>query len=372
MSELICPECEYICDDAMHLCPKCRFALDDKNIKTAQAYGGVGGTPSNYAPGSSPLGNRGIGGGGSALWGAEDGLDAIMGRTRHDIPDDNEELERNFETRLQPFHDYVEEDLPPYYLTFKERQEWKDKKNKQRRRKSYEEGLKSIIENSPTYINLNFPPKPEHIAPMDFSLSIKRKYDEIPERDSVTKDKVVYIDPDGNERIASNRLATPKTFHGRNTIFGPHSDDEDPSDPLGAELNQFKALPGWVNQTPLYENQFDLEENLGKEGQQFIDWSNENGKNLMDYYSEHIDIPEKEEALPSPVSGSEVALTGNIEKQLEKLKKQRSPGRLPNDPYVDFRLDQIFNEGKEPVGIFDRYSGGDDLTGGTLGNLPRL
>ena len=91
-------------------------------------FGGSGGQTSPFAPGGSPEfrgGPSGTSGFGINDFSQDLGLDSIISRThKSDILG----FERPLETLLEIFHDQLEQDAPPYLLTFDERMKLDTKK----------------------------------------------------------------------------------------------------------------------------------------------------------------------------------------------------------------------------------------------------
>lgn len=322
--------------------------------KIVAQFGGVGGqgNSSSYSPGSSPLGKGGMGGG-KSIHVSDDGLDAIMGRTRTE----NVEYDASIETMLQPFHSFVEEDLIPYELDRKEREKLNVKKQLQRRRKFYEDSIRSIDENDPKYINDHFFPKPEHLLPLDELLGKCRINDE--NRETADKDQVVIVDKEVNERAAGSRYSTQKVYSPTSTVFDSYQDDEEETDPMGGEEAKMHKTPadGYITHTPTMFTQKEFDDNLGKEGQDFLDFTEEQtlafdhpGQDEVSYDGEaNIDTP------PSPITQFIGDTNMTTENKLRNLTNQQTPGRLPNDPYQEFNLDKTRNQGKEPQGLADKY-----------------
>lgn len=346
---IFCFNCKHLCDREMHLCPSCRISINDpKNVRTAQ-YGGGGsnGTPSPYTPGSSPH-SRGMQGGTNFNVVMDAGLDAIMGRTRQNV-DAEENPEINFETRLQKFHKYFEEDSIPYELTFKERQEIKEKKNEQRRKQFLESTEMAVQTNTPKYINMHFKPKPEHVTPIEDSLHSVRNNDE--ERDSIYDDQVVFIDTEGKERIAANRIAQQKIR--RRTTFDTY-DENDELDYVNQGQMHYFPRGNSGKLTPQF-SQSEVEDYLGGDGMDQINGFLEE-ESLMDYPgADQMTIDSYETApmgVPSPFA-QQTRSNGNqtTERKLQELNYPASPDRQPNDAYQSLNLDEI--RGQE--GLFTKY-----------------
>jgi hypothetical protein len=306
-----------------------------------------------------------------------------MNKTRSQEVD--ELPDRNIETRLEQFHKFVEEDSIPYYLSFKERQELKLRKELQRQRKNQEQSDKSVRENSPAFINENFKPKPEDITPWEILLDQVRTNNE--ERIPLSEDKVMILDTEGNQRVASIKLAGPKVGP-TNTIFDPHGDTDEDTNPLGTESHRphSNIWEGWNAHTPLIFSQDDYDKNLGIMGEEFADVTSEEGKKLMDYPgADEVDLggtPEKTSP-PSAVQKPTVPLgvqqtqntqavsqqsqqsdnsNMNMEQQLEQTKYPQQIQHLPQDPIEEYNWDKKrgghgLNPGqrKEPYGVLDRY-----------------
>ena len=335
-----CSNCNFICDKNMCLCPSCRTSLNtDSSIRVAQ-YGGVGGgNPPSWQPGSSPNAHGMTGGGGSngGFSSVVDaGLDAIMGRTRHDVDDDNMG-ESNFEARLHQFHKYREDDAKPY-LPFKERQKIKEYENLQRRNKFTQDTERAVYENSPAYVKEYFGPKLEHMIPTEMQLNDVRKNDN--DRTKAIDDQVVTINPDGKEKVASTRKSD-RIRHTTTTVFGPHDEEEESTDTIGKR--QFNTFP------------------MGNSGEMMAGFSSGEVDNylkgsgldelngFLDEPTLSYDYPEADEVdilgergtdkLPSPLANADLSNT-NMEKQLRSLKTQQTPSGMPSDPYEEHNLDK--------------------------------
>lgn len=331
---LRCSKCKYICDAKMHICPSCRNELGDKPVRVAQ-FGGVGGgMPQSWQPGSSPNA-KGMQGG-AFNFAIDAGLDAVMARTRKDV-DNDYMYDANLETRLQQFHDYFEDDTKSY-MPFKERQKIKEYENIQRRNKFHDDTEKAVFENSPQFVKEHFPPKLEHMISLEESLMPVRKNDD--DRTGIKQDKVIVINPDGKETVASNVVA--RIRHTTNTVFGPHSDEEERTD--SPDYNQFHYMPmGNSGDMTAAFSQGDVEKYLSGQGLDEL-----NG--FLSEPTEAFSYPESDEVdmlgeranvgLPSPVRGSDSA-NKTLEQQLSELYDQQSPDRLPSDPNEEHNMDKI-------------------------------
>lgn len=148
-----------------------------QNIRTAQ-FGGVGGAGSGspFAPGKSPIGTGGKNPGGwdiNASFDEDMNFEKLLSRTHPDL--DNSD--RNFESRLTPQHQHVEE-LKNYFLTPQERLREKFRRELHNYKKSLEDHADNLKKNSVEYIKLHFQPKEEHMMTMEMSLGKRRKYDD--------------------------------------------------------------------------------------------------------------------------------------------------------------------------------------------------
>jgi hypothetical protein len=322
----------------MHICPSCRNKIEVKNVRVAQ-FGGVGGgMPQKWMPGSSPNA-RETTGGGQFNFAIDAGLDAVMARTRKDV-DNDYMYDANMESRLQQFHTYLEDDTKPY-LPFKERQKIKEYENIQRREKFYKDTDKAVFENSPQFVKEHFGPKIEHMISMEDQLKTVRKNDD--DRTKASADKVFTLDPEGQEKLASTVVA--KIRHTTNTVFGPHSDEEERTD--SPDYSQFHTFPmGNSGDMVAGFSQGDVDKYLGGQGlDQLNTFLSEENKNIAfspDYAdADEVDILGERDnsGLPSPISGSDSA-NKTLEQQLSELYNQKSPDRLPSDPNAPHNMDE--------------------------------
>jgi hypothetical protein len=391
-----CAECSYIIDEEMCVCPKCHTEL--KSVRVAQ-YGGVGGQPANWSPGTSP--NARGSHGGSASWEIDAGLDAIMGRTRHDV-DTDYMGDSNLETRLAKFHSYIEDDIKPY-LPYKERQKIKENENLQRKEKFEKDTANALFTNSPQYIKQYFSPKLEHMLTVEEQLAKIRDGDG--DRTKAADDKVTVIDPaTGQEKVASVKFA--KIRHTTNTVFdsgsessGEFKENEYPSDDqrlVDPDYAQFHYFPmGNTGGDENKKNGGPLAPGFSQvEVDNFL--SNDDVYPYLEETTEAYDYPQADEVdmmgeraydktpsvLTKDKNGSNVNIKDNdvtiedndtvfiidangkqkynskdtirnnpnttIEKQLSGLKNQKSPDALPGDPSETFNMDKI--RGQEGLG----------------------
>lgn len=351
-------------------CPKC-FRIEHA-VRVAQ-FGGVGGGGGgSFAPGRSPFGSGSGGGVGINESVVDEGLDAIMGKTRQNPAWDDK---TNIEMMLEPFHDYAEEDLSKYNLSFEERQKLKIKQQIRRREQYILDSARSIKENSVDYIKEHFKPKAEHLRTMEESLGARRLHD--PKARHPREDESPAQDRATRYHEAS-RAGVPRRAqvnnHMTNTVFGPQDDGED-------EVQEFRTSTMPMGPTPVLDttDQQGSSQNVDQymKDSAEADWGGQPGpgvQTMMDHTAP--DQWGDHSAPPTDPIGS--ALTDldaaddpflGMEGKLQKQKYQQPQSVLNRDPYS--RTDQDAWEGSDPRGLADTYNVGKvpDLSGGHFNSI---
>ena len=341
-------------------CPRChsRYAFNNSNelIRTAQT-GGIGGQPSSFGPGSSPLfKGRGKQRGTGFNKDMETQIDVLMSRTHNPAPLDPE---RNMEKRLEPFHTQGEEDSIPYNLSLTERNKLNRKKEIRRREKYYADAADRVDHNTVQYIKENFQPREDQITSREIALETRRVHKPGVNRD-VREDQVPdQIAPTRRHSIANNVIT-----HGHPPYIGV-KDDEDARDPFAPKLtdmqNQLTTVTG-----PTYDTNAGLEEWLTDASKEDFgggtgygtDTNLDQGNNLLDSMGNMAaqETPPIPSAIP-PKSNTPNNInntSASLEQQLDDLLKQKSQ-RAPSLPYPVEGEDNWKDQGKEKSGISDNY-----------------
>lgn len=369
---MICQKCEQKgvrvsmvinAKDETQTCPRCYTKHgSEENLRTAQFGGTTGGQPNPYAPGTSPFGRGGTGGGNYGInnFGQDKTFEGIISGT-HNPPQIDEH--RNFEKRLEVYHKHQnEDDMIPYWLTPDEREKLRIKKEVRRRHKWLEQSKKMVDTNSVPYIKQNFHAPAEHMTPKEQQLSALHKYQ--------NGDKMEFED-ELPPIIKPERMHLAQSVtHGRTSPFDNTTSDEEEARNPSFDRTRMQTPLGLGNAPLLTKgSEFDayLEDALN------ANWGGAEGpreQTLMDYpnadqIGDHrVGHPEKQ---PSMVDNSGIDLDAEldafmpIEQQLSKTKKPKSPLRNPNDPYSywsEYETAKGVGTPGEPLGFADKYSGG--------------
>jgi hypothetical protein len=178
------------------------MANNNKNIRTAAGFGGVGGAGSGaWAPGGSPIGKGGQTPGNFNQFVDDASFEAIISRIHQDAPDDPE---RNIEARLVPQHTFKEDDAVNNLdiLDVDERNAFK-LRTKLR-------AHKHMLEKAATQMKVNPHHQKIQNSTMEDSLQARRKYkdgqkfdyeDDVPEQIKPERTHSIYSS-NRNERIA--------------------------------------------------------------------------------------------------------------------------------------------------------------------------
>ena len=368
------------------ICPACHTKFSEVPITQTRVaqYGGKSGggnSGGGWAPGSSPLGKGGAGSQNINQHVVDEGLDAIMSHTHRPMAIDPE---RNLEKRLEPMHAYAEEDGIPYNLSLDERMRLRIKKEIHRRDKSISDCADSIRENSPSYIQQHFKPKPEHMQGMEVTLEKRRvqkpdsprnpREDESPKQDKPSRIHSVASIHNSLLRIAGE----DDIIRGTGRMTGDGSDEDDTEDPTNIENQRRHNLP--MGQTPILTDGADLDNYLQKGSTQ--DWggsamngapgSDVSGPNVTTLISDYPAMDEIGDhsapmtpGIASPVAKFEKANDpyAGIEEKMNSLHSE--PQGPPHDPYSSWSESDWKNQGTEPQGLSDTYpQKGLDMSGG--------
>jgi hypothetical protein len=345
-----------------------------KSMERAAQYGGVGGGHSPFAPGGSPLGRGfGIGGGWDInRYIADRSFDAILEQSHNPAPIDPD---RNLEKRLEDQHTYAEEDSIPYDLTPAERERLKIRKEIRRREKFYEEAARSIRENSPAFIQQHFPPKKEHVTPLDAQLQSHRKTDDGAHTKDSREDEVpLQIKPSRFHPVLS-QSHPERTAH---LISRPNEINDEDSEERHWANKARMTYPLGLGSTPLLELGLELDQYLEDSAKQ--NWGGQ--KSMANEPSVAFDIQEPDEfsLLRKPESHSLPSSVGEMAKDVvngmgrldhseydlmsvaddpflpleAKLEATNriEPERAPHDRFPSNRWELHQNE---PKGITDKY-----------------
>jgi len=358
-----CPKCESqgaaaflvksAASDAF-CCPRCHARFDDeKSIRTAAGYGGTGSGPSPWSPGMSPFAGGKKGGNyGINDFGIDMSFDAIISRT-HNPPQDDPE--RNIEKRLEPMHSHHEEDAIPYLLSPAQRKKLKTKKQVRRHFKEMADSDRSVDENSVEFIRNNFNPKPEHMRTLEESLFSAHRVQ--PKKHKFEDEVPPQIKP---ERV---HTAAPITMHGRNTVYGPsNTEHEREITPYNVENFRLKH-PFGIGNAITHNTGMEVDRLLGETYKaDFGGGEGYNVETLLDYPNADQIGPHSAPKTPAPLSSVEDIDSAldpflTIEQKNERQRREKSR-RLPNDPYSQYSEHEYKGEGKEPLGVADKYPGG--------------
>ena len=352
-------------------CPRChgRFAEAEggEMVRVAQ-FGGIGGGPAGWAPGSSPMGrHRGTSNGAGRLYsgaGTAKDMQSVLQRT-YNPPDPDPT--RNWEKRLEPFHQHDEENQIPYHLSLQERHRLRVRKQIRLRQEYLADCAKSMEENSVPFIRENFHPKPQQVITLEEALDSKRRLKD--DDRSPLEDDVPPQEPAQRRHYEqpTYRHASPKVNRSIQTIFDNPEDEEAPKDPFGADKNRKHKtqFDGYINHTPVMNTGLEVEQNLGKLND-YTQWLNES--TILDFYPD-VDEPARPnpDPVPSPlIDNAEQAEDGNgpmkladdpnvpLEGKLSAL-NDSEPKRAPQITRKAPRYDEWKHEGKEPQGNADSY-----------------
>jgi hypothetical protein len=223
------------------------MSSNNKNIRTAAGFGGVGGAGSAaYSPGGSPIAKGGQVPGAYNQWIEDKSFEAILARTHNPLPDDPE---RNFEKRLVPMHVYKEDDIigDLDILDPAERQRLKFRANLRKFKSELENEADNIMFNDYSASNMkNYMDKPKSFQSMEESLSKRRKYEDYKETSIVDDLAAEQIKPERYHPVLSDSKNIKKAFKDYPSNNRSHVTEEGGND------------------NPFYEAQFQTP-SLGKE-----------------------------------------------------------------------------------------------------------
>ena len=320
------------------------MANNNKNIRTAAGFGGVGGAGSGaWAPGGSPIGKGGQTPGNFNQFVDDASFEAIISRIHQDAPD---EPERNMEARLVSQHTFKEDDAVNNLdiLDVDERNAFK-LRTKLR-------AHKHMLEKAATQMKAN--PHHEKIqnSTMEESLKARRKYKDGQKFD-YEDDVPAQIKPERTHSIYSSskneRVAIDFNYRRRDQINEVEPGDADAW--WQATKNQ---LP--MGKTPLLTDGAEIdtyfkellnENNPNPDGM----WNEENIQN------EEIVDPDTKPNFSGNSSAKNFDKKNNVTMSLEQ--------QLHSDSYPKNQYDRN-NFGNEPIGFDD-----DPLMRGQ-GNYPRV
>lgn len=361
-------------------CPSCHTSYNKKQIKTAQFGGVTGGTLPGHYPVAPWMGQtHNVQYNKSGYTGEDVGLDGIMSRTRKNVEQDDSD--KNIESRLEAFHTDFETDTKPYILTGPERKDLNNKDQIRRREYFLNNFKKEVDENSVSYIKENFPLLDIYSKSIENLLNkVRTNIDPVrvniqegqplqlsqPTQQIIPplnkKEITTYDLPEGN----AARLAAQKT-RGPSTTFLSEEDYETPSTtwsrlqkkaPQGGE-------EGFMNHTPF------IMSNTGDYGLTALDQAAQDEIGFMEESPLAWDYPtvkspqaNPDNDLPSPIKKIPVNNTNvSLENKLEKnrINKKR---RLPNAEDTEYNFfgwnmakQKTNNDGHNHLTSGDEWSG---------------
>jgi hypothetical protein len=320
------------------------MANNNKNIRTAAGFGGVGGGGSGaWSPGGSPIAKGGQTQGNFNHFVDDASFEAILSRTHQDTPDDPE---RNLEARLVPQHQDKEYDALNNLdiLDVDERNAYK-LRTKLR-------AHKHMLEKAATQIKVNPHHQKIQNSTMEESLAARRKYKDGQKFD-YEDDVPAQIKPERTHPVLSNskneRLAIDFNYRRRDQIT-----EAEPGDANAWWQASKNQVP--MGKAPLLTNGAEMDK-------YFDELLNENNPNPSGLWNEE-NIQNEEIVDPDTkpnFSGNNSASNDNPKNDLTMSLEQQ----LHGDSYEKNQYDRN-NFGNEPIGFDD-----NPLMQGQ-GNYPRV
>ena len=288
-------------------------------------FGGVGGQPSPYTPGSSPSFKGGPSGGGVNEFGADESLDTLMSRSHKPGIFG---FERSMASILEAFHDGIEQDSEPYLLTFDERIKL-DIKKKIRNKEEYLKELR----NKENQIEIN-----------DVSEKIQKRLETV-------EDMLEYFRKNTHVDFSKNASRKADTSYYRRPSSLPLNDDflattdeyDDDSNPINLTKNRLTFAP--TGNTPQYRPEDGVDKYIEENNSKNLPWMHQQFEGLIntgdigyeDFNTSTLETSSINDG-GSPITPESKDNNLSIEQRIEKMKPaSEGIGRL--DPSMTKTID---------------------------------